>query len=81
MRAAIPMTYPTDEALFDAALAALKPDRPEDVRLMFIENTLHLGRSWVSENLIGELEDGAEAVGEPFALQFDGTGGMVLART
>lgn len=78
IRAAIPMIYPTDEDLFEAALQALKPDSPEDVRLVIVDNTLHLGTSWLSENLAGELKEGAGVVGEPVELGFDTTGRMTI---
>lgn len=80
MRAAIPITLESDEALFEAAWKALKPERPEEVRLLIINNTLHLGELWVSENLAGEVgeREGVEVVGEPFSPEFDPEGRMIL---
>ena len=80
MRAAIPITLESDEALFEAAWKALKPERPEEVRLLIINNTLHLGELWVSENLADEVgeREGVEVVGEPFTPEFDPEGRMIL---
>lgn len=44
---------------------------------MVVDNTLHLGRLWVSETLLGELEE-MEVAGEPFPLRFDDGGLMDL---
>jgi hypothetical protein len=79
VRAAVPMTLPDDRALFEAVWKALKPEKAEQVRVAVIDNTLHLGELWLSENLVGELEAGkVDVVGEPFSLQFDAEGRMVL---
>lgn len=79
IRAAIPMTLPGDEALFTAVWQALKPERLDRVRVAVIDDTLHLERLWLSENLLGDLEDeGIEPVGEPVPLEFDAEGRMLL---
>jgi hypothetical protein len=62
IRAAIPMTLPDDESVFEAAWKALKPERANQVRLVIIHNTLQLEELWVSENLLGELEGEREVV-------------------
>jgi hypothetical protein len=80
IRAAVPMTLPDDRSVFEAIWKALKPERDADVRLMIVDNTLHLGRLWVSERLVGELaeRERVEVVGEPFPLQFDAEGRTAL---
>lgn len=78
VRAAIPMTLPGDEALFEAVWKALKPERPEEVRMAVVENTLHLEDLWVSESLVDELGDEVEVVGGPSPLEFDSDGRMLL---
>jgi hypothetical protein len=78
MRAAVPMTLESDEALFEAVWKALKPERLDEVRMLVVENTLHLEEAWVSETLLDELGGSAEVVGEPFALEFDSGGRMLL---
>jgi hypothetical protein len=80
VRAAIPMTLPDDRGVFEAIWKTLKPERDADVRLMVVDNTLHLGRLWVSETLLGELEErqGMEVAGKPFPPRFDAGGLMDL---
>jgi hypothetical protein len=80
VRAAIPMTLPDDRGVFEAIWKTLKPERDADVRLMVVDNTLHLGRLWASETLLRELEElqGVEVAGEPFLLRFDAGGLMDL---
>ncbi len=77
-RAAIPMTLETDEALFEAAWKALKPERPEEIRMTVVENTLRLEDLWVSESLVDELGDEAEVFAGPLPLEFDSDGRMRL---
>lgn len=78
IRAAMPMTLEDDEALFEAVWKALKPERLDEVRMVIIDDTLHLEEAWVSESLLDELEDGAEVFDEPFTLGFDSEGRMLL---
>jgi hypothetical protein len=78
MRAAIPMTFPTDEALFEAAWKALKPERLEEARLVIVNDTLHLEEAWVSENLVNELGERTSIVGDAFELGFGDDGEVVL---
>jgi hypothetical protein len=80
IRAAVPMTLADDEALFEAAWRALKPERINEVRLLIVENTLHLEELWLSEVLLEEVEarEDVEAVGEPFPLEFNSGGHLVL---
>jgi hypothetical protein len=79
IRAAIPMTLPGEEALFAAVWQALKPERLDQVRVAVVHNTLHLEQLWLSENLLGELENGkVETVGDSFPLMFDAQGNMLL---
>jgi Lactate racemase N-terminal domain len=80
MRAAVPMTLPNDESLFDAVWKALKPERLDQVRMMVIDNTLHLEEAWISENLVDELKGQTkiEVSGESFPLDFDSKGHMLV---
>jgi hypothetical protein len=80
IRAAVPMTLADDKALFEAARQALKPEVINEVRLLIVENTLHLEELWLSEVLLEEVEarEDVEAVGEPFPLGFDSGGHLVL---
>jgi hypothetical protein len=74
------MTLPDDEALLEAVWQALKPERLGEVRLLIVNNTLHLEEMWVSEALIEEVEnrEEIEVVGEPFPLEFDSGGYIIL---
>ncbi len=78
VRAAVPMTLPDDRSLFDAVWKALKPERLEQVRMAVVENTLHLEELWVSENLLNELDGNTEPLSEPFPLDFEAQGRLVL---
>ena len=78
MRAAVPMTLPDDETLFEAVWKALKPERLDQVRVAVVKNTLHLEELWVSENLLDELDASVEVVGEPYELKFDSEGRIDL---
>src|ERR671933_861013 len=79
IRAAVPMTLPNDEALFEAVWQALKPERLSEVRLLIVNNTLHLEEMWISEALLEAVEDREEieVVGEPFPMEFDSGGYMI----
>jgi hypothetical protein len=52
-----PMVMPTDEMAIAAALTMCAGVEPRDARLVRIENTLKLGRVWVSEALLGEVDN------------------------
>jgi hypothetical protein len=80
VRAAVPMTLPTDEAVFEAVWRALKPESISEVRLLIVNNTLQLEELWVAEALLEEVSDreGIEVVGEPFPLEFDSKGQIVI---
>jgi hypothetical protein len=80
IRAAVPVTLPDDKALFEAVWQALKPENISEVRLLIVNNTLHLEEMWVSEALLEEVEDqkDIEVAGQPFPLEFDSSGCMIL---
>jgi hypothetical protein len=80
IRAAVPMTLADDEALFEAAWRVLKPEGIKEGRMLIVENPLHLEELWLSEVLLEEVEarENVEAVGEPFPLEFDPGGHLVL---
>lgn len=80
VRAAIPMTLPDDESVFEAVWKSLKPQSPGEVRMAVIENTLHLEELWISEAILGEAKErGAEVVGGPEPLRFDVGGRLVMS--
>ena len=68
-----PMVMPTDEMAIAAALTMCAGVNPGDARLVRIENTLKLGRIWVSEALLREVEnDGRlEVLEDPLPMSFE----------
>ena len=68
-----PMVMPTDEMAIAAALTMCAGVNPGDARLVRIENTLKLGRIWVSAALLGEVEnDGRlEILEDPRPMSFE----------
>jgi hypothetical protein len=68
-----PMVMPTDEMAIAAALTMCAGVDPGDARLVRIENTLKLGRIWVSEALLGEVENDErlEVLEDPQPMRFE----------
>jgi hypothetical protein len=69
-----PMVMPTEEMAIAAALTMCAGVEPRDARLVRIENTLKLGRIWVSEALLGEVENDErlEILEAPRPMRFEG---------
>src|SRR5215204_5573115 len=67
-----PMVMPTEEMAIAAALTMCAGVEPRDARLVRIENTLKLGRIWVSEALLQEVEanERLEILQEPRPMRF-----------
>lgn len=80
IRAAVPMTLDDDRALLDAVWQALKPKTDSEVRMMVIDNTLHLEWLWASEALLEDISrrEGVEVSGEPAPLSYDEKGRLEL---
>ena len=72
----IPMTMPTDELAVASALTMCAGVTPSEVRLVRIQNTLRLGRMWISEAMLGEAEgdERLKILGEPESLRFSEDG-------
>ena len=68
-----PMVMPTDEMAVAAALTMCPGVEPGNARLVRIENTLKLGRLWVSEALLGEVENDErlEILEDPRPMRFE----------
>jgi hypothetical protein len=68
-----PMVMPTDEMAIAAALTMCAGVEPREARLVRIENTLKLGRFWVSEALLQEVEkdERLEILEEHGPMRFD----------
>ncbi len=68
-----PMVMPTDELAVAAALTMCAGVEPQNARLVRIENTLKLGRIWVSESLLQEVENNErlELLEDPQPMRFE----------
>jgi len=75
-----PMVMPTDEMAVGAALTMCPGVDPAGARLVRIENTLKLGKIWVSETLLREVENNErlEILEEPEPMRFEG--GEIIPR-
>jgi hypothetical protein len=75
-----PMVMPTDEMAVAAALTMCAGVDPAEARLVRIENTLKLGRIWVSETLLRDAENNErlEILEEPQPIRFEG--GEIIPR-
>jgi hypothetical protein len=75
-----PMVMPTDEMAVAAALTMCAGVDPAGARLVRIENTLKLGKIWVSETLLREVENNErlEILEEPEPMRFEG--GEIIPR-
>ncbi len=69
----IPMTMPTEELAIAAALTMCAGVDLAEARLVRIQNTLRLGRMWISEAMLGEAEgdERLKILGEPGPLRLD----------
>jgi hypothetical protein len=56
IRAAVPMTFMTDQELVQRAFQALKYRDDGNIRLIFIKNTLYIDEIWVSKLIFDELK-------------------------
>ncbi len=68
-----PMVMPTDEMAIAAALTMCAGVEPRDARLVRIQNTLKLGRIWLSEALLQEVEadERLEILESPRPMRFE----------
>ena len=68
-----PMVMPTDEMAIAAALTMCAGVEPRDARLVRIQNTLKLGRIWLSETLLQEVEadERLEILESPRPMRFE----------
>jgi hypothetical protein len=68
-----PMVMPTDEMAVAAALTMCAGVEPRNARLVRIENTLKLGKIWVSEALLQEVkaDERLEVLEDPQPMRFE----------
>ena len=76
--ARIPITFDTDREAVEAALGTIGLVKPEEARIVRIQNTLLLEELDVSEALLSEVKqrDTLEILWGPKPLMFDSTGGL-----
>lgn len=79
IRAAIPMTFPTDRDLVNGALKMLRLDDPSKLRMVAIRNTLHIEHLWVTEAIYDEIKDRPDIslTDQPYILQFADDGSWI----
>jgi hypothetical protein len=75
-RAKVPMVLEDDREVLETAIRCNWGVPPEEMRFVRIPNTLHLEYLYVSENLVDEVLQNADAevVGDPEELRFDADG-------
>ncbi|MDL2279086.1 DUF362 domain-containing protein [Desulfovibrio sp. OttesenSCG-928-G11] len=80
IRAFLPLYFDTDQECLGAMMHCLRNTPPKDLRLVFIANTLHLAKCWVSQALLPELEDKGrfEILGPARQVAFDSNGNLDL---
>jgi len=79
IRAAIPMTFPTDQALLEGAVKMLRTEDADQLRMIAIRNTLHIDKLWVTKAIYEEIKDQShiKLLEEPKAIQFDTQGNWI----
>ena len=77
-RAKLPLSFANDRQLLRAALTALGQPDPRRVRIVRIQDTLHLDRMWVSEAMLPEVRRNRRlrTLGEAQAIGFDRRGNL-----
>ena len=79
-RAFIPMYFDTEKETLDTMMHCLRQTPRDELRLVFIPNTLFLGECYVSEALAKELagNERFEILSIPAPVEFDGSGNLTL---
>jgi antitoxin (DNA-binding transcriptional repressor) of toxin-antitoxin stability system len=75
-RAKIPLSFANDREVLEAAFVGLGDPDPRKVRIVRIQDTLHLGRMWISEGLVAEArrKPRVRVLGKLSEIGFDGRG-------
>lgn len=77
-RAFLPMFFATEEETLRTMLHCLRDRTLEELRLVFIANTLHLADCYVSKALLPELAPDVSLDDEPRTVSFDACGRLQL---
>jgi hypothetical protein len=77
-RAKVPLSFANDRELLGGAFTALGNPPPAQARIVRIADTNHLGRLWVSDALLGQVEKNSrlKAIGGRSRLDFDRHGNL-----
>jgi hypothetical protein len=77
--AALPVAFPTDREVLDAALPTIGLVEPEQARVVHISDTLHVGELLASEAYLPEIEgrDDLEILAGPYDMEFDDRGDLI----
>jgi hypothetical protein len=78
-RAAIPMIFPSDLELLEAAMQALNCKDVHSLRLIVLKNTLHIDQIWVTEPIYREVAHLAfvSSAAEASVIVFDQEGNLI----
>ncbi|MCI1958471.1 MAG: DUF362 domain-containing protein [Clostridia bacterium] len=70
-RGKVPVHFDTEKEVIDVALRTIGNVKPEDARVMIIENTLNIGTMLVSESIYKDIKDRVELVDEDVKIKFN----------
>lgn len=73
-RGKVPPHFETEKAAIDTAFKTLGKIKPEDAKVMIIENTLHLTELIVSESIYKEIKDEVSLIEEIIEWSYDSNG-------
>ena len=78
--AKLPIVLPDDEAAIRTALSCAPRKHIDDVKIVYIQDTLHLGELWVSENYRTCAEKCSELrwTSDTRQLSFDASGNLIF---
>ena len=75
----IPLVFACDRDAVFALLTTIRPTTPDDVRVVYVRNTLDVARLWVSAGCLAHLSSAPAVVVDPALrrLPFDAAGNLV----
>jgi len=75
----IPLVFARDRDAVFAMLTTIRPTTPDDVRVVYVRNTLDVKRLWVSEGCLADLPTAPAVVVDPAhrRLPFDAAGNLL----
>ena len=75
----IPLVFACDRDAVFAMLTTIRPTTPDDVRVVYARNTLHVARLWVSAGCLAHVPSASAVVVDQVRrrLPFDAAGNLV----